>query len=188
MSYAVAPVMEGGMLSMVGRVRNGAEVQPTFRVQLHYDPPPRPLTAGQHARTFCGLSSRIMGEIRPPPPEGEYYFRDQFEVEQEFCRSPYEVPADAPAPTTIEESRRLYEEARDDIRTELVTGVFITASVYEVVGREFALEADVRDLLERHGPGVYKVQVWATLDNEPAVISAVSVFHEVEVPEGYEPR
>ena len=27
------------------------------------------------------------------------------------------------------------------------------------------------------------MQVWATIDEEPAVISAVSIFHEVEVPE-----
>ena len=75
--------------------------------------------------------------------------------------------------------------ARAYARTESVTGAFITADVYDVAGEEFALEADVSDVLDHHGPGVYTVQVWATLDGEPAVISAVSVFHEVEVPEGY---
>ena len=184
MTYAAGPEIEGGVLSMVGRVRNGAALQPTFGVQVYYDPPPRPLGAGQHARTFCGQTSRIVGEIRPPPPEGEYYIRNQFEVEQEFCRSPYEIPADVPAPATVRESRRLYEEARDDIRTELVAGVFITAALYEVADDKFVLEADVSDILDHHGPGVYTVQVWATLEGEPAIISAVSVFHEVDVPEG----
>ena len=42
--------------------------------------------------------------------------------------------------------------------------------------------AQIADVLEEHGPGVYTVQVWATLDGEPAINSAVSVFHEVEVP------
>ena len=59
-----------------------------------------------------------MGEKRPPP-EGEYYLRNQFEVKQEFCRSSYEIPPNVPAPATVQESRRLYEEARADIRTEL---------------------------------------------------------------------
>ena len=72
-------------------------------------------------------------------------------------------------------------------RTEPVTGTFLTADVYEVTGEEFALEADVGDVLEEHGPGVYTVQVWATLGGEPTVISTVSVFHEVDVPEGYGP-
>ena len=70
---------------------------------------------------------------------------------------------------------------RRDFRTELVTGAFITATVYKVDGEEFALEADIGELLDQHGPGVYTAQVWATLEGEPAVISAVSVFHEVEI-------
>ena len=45
--------------------------------------------------------------------------------------------------------------------------------------------SDVSDVLDHHGPGVYTVQVWATLEGEPAVNSSVSVFHEVEMPEGY---
>ena len=71
------------------------------------------------------------------------------------------------------------------IRTELVIRVFITATVYDVSDEEFVLEADVSDVLDHHGPGVYTVQVWATLEGQPAGISAVSVFHEVEVPEEY---
>ena len=87
---------------MASRVGNGAALHPTFGVQLYYDPAPRPLTVGQLARTFCGLTSRMEGEIRPPPPEDEYYLRSEFMVEQKFCRSPYAVPADAPAPETVE--------------------------------------------------------------------------------------
>lgn len=107
-----------------------------------------------------------------------------FEVEQEFCRSPYNIPADVPEPASVQEAYMLSATARAYARTELVTGASITADVYNVSDEEFGMEADVSDVLDHHGPG----QVWATLDGEPAVISAVSVFHEVEVPEGYEPR
>ena len=44
--------------------------------------------------------------------------------------------------------------------------------------------AQIADVLEEHGPGVYGVVVRATLDGEPVSVSAVSVFYEVEVPEG----
>ena len=47
------------------------------------------------------------------------------------------------------------------------------------------LVVDISEVLMVHGVSVYTVQVWATLDGEPGIISAVSVFHEVEVPEGY---
>ena len=93
--------------------------------------------------------------------------------------------ADAPAPATVAEAGGLSAAARAYSRTESVTGAFITASMYEVAGDEFALEADVSEVLEQHGPGVYTVQVWATLEDEPAIVSAVSVFHEVEVLEEY---
>ena len=54
--------------------------------------------------------------------------------------------------------------------------------MYKVTGDRFTVEADISEALERHGPGVYTVQVWATVDGEPAVISGYSVFHEVELP------
>ena len=41
------------------------------------------------------------------------------------------------------------------------------------------------EVLQEHGPGVYTVEVWARFDGEMVVISRYSVFHEVEVPEGY---
>ena len=130
-----------------GQVRNGALLTPTFGVQIYYDPPPRPLTRGQLARTFCGLTSRIVAELRPPPPEGEYYIHAGFTVDQELCRSPYEVPADAPAPATVAEARRLYDIARADVRSEQVAGAFITASLYDVAGDRFTVEADVGEWL-----------------------------------------
>ena len=71
-------------------------------------------------------------------------------------------------------------------RTELVTRALITADVYDVAGDEFAVEADLTEVLEQYGRGVYPVQVWATVGGGPAVISAVSVFQEVELPEGYD--
>ena len=76
------------------------------------------------------------------------------------------ISANAPAPATVEESRRLFEEARAYVQTESVTGVFITADVYDVAGDEFTIEADVSEVLDQHGPGVYTVQVWATLDDD----------------------
>ena len=59
---------------------------------------------------------------------------------------------------------------------------------WDVGDDRFDLAADVSDVLREHGPGVYTVHVWARLDGEMEVISEYSVFHEVEVPEGYGDR
>ena len=71
-------------------------------------------------------------------------------------------------------------------KAELVTMALITADVYDVAGDEFAVEANLTEVLVQYGRGVYPVRVWATVGGGPVVISAVSVFQEVELPEGYD--
>ena len=46
--------------------------------------------------------------------------------------------------------------------------------------------ADVSDVLERHGPGVYMVQVWVPVKEEPAGVSVYSVFYEIDSLEEYD--
>ena len=75
-------------------------------------------------------------------------------------------------------------EERNAITDASPCGTFITSCACEVADDKFDLETDVSDVLDRNGPGVYTVQVWATLEGEPALSSAVSVFHDVEVQEG----
>ena len=166
---------------MAGQARNGANFTPTFGLQLYYDPPPQPLTRSQLARASCGLTARVVAEIRPPPTEGQYYTRETFSGEQEFCRSPYEVPADAPSDGGPQVARDGEVRCPDGAGR----GSIHHGRGYEVAGDRFTVEADVGELLERHGAGVDAVQVWATVDGEPAVISGYSVFHKVELPERY---
>ena len=66
-----------------------------------------------------------------------------------------------------------------------MTGRFVTSTRWDVGDDRFDLVADVGEVLREHGPGVYTVEVWARFDGEMVVISRYSVFHEVEVPEGY---
>ena len=122
------------------------------------------------ARTFCGLTSRIVAELRPPPPEGRHYTQTGFAVAQEFCRSPYEVPADAPVPATVAEARMLYEGAKADVRTESVTGAFITAEVHDVAGDRFAVEAD-----NGHEGGEEEESGWSGGGSRPATYTVAVV-------------
>ena len=56
-------------------------------------------------------------------------------------------------------------------------------------GREFALVADVSELLEQHGAGVYTVVLLASLEgngkDENQIISEYSIFQGVRTPGGY---
>ena len=173
---------------MAGHVRKGAELRAEldFGVQLNYDPPPEHLTVGQLARTYCGDTSLLIAKLRPPPEEGLHYVRSVFNITQEFCLSPYDIPSDALPPATPEESSALWSMGKNAQSTEMVTGRFITASEWQVDQDECILEADIQEVLDEHGAGVYTVCMWARVGWDLTVVSTYPVFHDVELPEGYD--
>ena len=77
------------------------------------------------------------------------------------------------------------DTALAELRSETVTALFVTSTMWDVADDRFDLAADVSDVLREHGPGVYTAQVWARVKGEMEAISRYAIFHEVEVPEGY---
>ena len=62
---------------------------------------------------------------------------------------------------------------------------YITAQKWVASGSQFAARADIRDVLDQHGPGVYRVVVWGPVGGVPTFISQYPIFHDVEPPSGY---
>jgi hypothetical protein len=62
----------------------------------------------------------------------------------------------------------------------------ITASEWQVNGGRFSVKADLSGILDDHGPGVYTVLLWGTLDYEAQIISLYSIFYGITPPDGYE--
>ena len=183
--YDRLPTIEDGVLAMSGTVGNGVvfEEDRDLGVQLFYDPPPRPLTGGQIARAYCADSGVQVAAMREPPSPGSRYTSDDFEKSYRPCPDPYTVQADMPAPTSRTEARELWETARDESRTRgelTVTLPWITAQDWRVNGGAFEVSADVREVIDVHGPGVYRVVLWGTIDGEREVISEYALFHEIE--------
>ena len=50
---------------------------------------------------------------------------------------------------------------------------------WSVKGESFSITAELSDVLEKHGNGVYSIIVWGTIDGEDVVISEHSIFHDV---------
>ena len=185
--YGQLPVIEDGGLTMSGMVGNGVafEEDHDLGIQLFYDPPPRPLTGGQIARTYCVESGVQVASLRVPPPPGSRYTSDDFEKSYRPCPDPHEEPADTPAPASRDESRELWEAARDESRAreeETVTLPWITAQDWSANGETFEVRADVQEVIDVHGPGVYRVVLWAPINGERAVISEYVIFHEIVTP------
>ena len=202
--YSTVPTLEYGKLTLAGETKNGLvnyagltwdalqfKEQQDLTVWIYYDPPPHPLTRGQLARTYCYSGGILVAALRPPLTGSREYTEDRFESTQAQCPDPYQVPADAPAPRSPDEARRLFEEARDqDLPDRYGTGPWITASWWQARGNRFGVTANLWEVTRRHGPGVYTVvlahrNVQGEGKEEVVTLSEYAIFYEVEPPGGY---
>ena len=189
--YDQLPSIEGGVLSVSGTVKDGVHFRNPrdLGVLILYDPPPDSLTRGQVTRTYCYNSGRSVAGLRPPLSGGQYYRSDQFTRSHSPCPNPYDVASDAPAPGSHDEAHAFWQAAYDASQareTQNVTASWITASKWMATKEGLVLEADLEDLLERHGAGVYSIIMWGRIGGEDVVISEYSIFHGVTAPDGYD--
>ena len=104
------------------------------------------------------------------------------------CPDPYDAPGPAPAPVSAEEAVRALEMARraaESSHDTTFTGPRITADEWGLSQQGFSIRADLRQVLDTHGPGVYTVSVTAALREGRATIMSYSIFHRVEPPAAY---
>ena len=189
--FTSLPALAGGVLSMSGTTKNGALFGPDnwFGVDVHYDPPPRPLSPGQLSRVYCYEYGMPVAFLWKPPPAGSVYSEDTIPAEYGGCPDPYDVPSDAPAPTSYEEALTFAQKARDASQSSATSTVSvpgIIASRWKTDGTELSVEADVSEVLQTHGPGVYTVMIWGHIDGERDVISMYSIFHDIPRPTRYD--
>ncbi len=190
--YDQLPSLEEGVLTLSGKVVNGAifQVKQDLGVQIYFDPPPQALTRGQVSRTYCLALGTLAASLRPPPTGNSYYPKDEFRFTYQSCPDPYDVSPDAPAPRSPDEALEFWARAYNasiDIPERSITVPWITALDWNTSGRSFSVTADVGNVLQAHGPGVYTVLVWGSLNGESVVISEYSIFHDVVPPDTYNP-
>ena len=194
--YTQPPALNHGFLSLSGKAHGaiGFDDNDDLRVQIYYDPPPQTLTPGQLARTYCYDSGLLIAELRPPLHSSER--RDtrrprDFTHSYRPCPDPYAVPSDAPAPESAAAAQQLRQDARQETESrpqrQLIVP-WITADRWQADWGGFSLEADLRDLLAEHGPGVYTVALWGNAGFGRSVqFSQYSIFHDTQPPPTYTP-
>ena len=192
--YATLPVIEDGVLELDGKLGRGytfAGPVPLMAL-IVYDPRPRRLTGGQLARTYCYGHGDYKEGLIPSFLLLQEEVELTLTLEQPQCIDPYHVGRGAGAPESQEESLRVFEESREQslrLRETELTMNFRKAREMTAEGSEFSLIADVSELLDEQGPGVYTVVLVAQLEDSPeeqdTVISEYSIFHEVRPPRSY---
>ena len=187
-SYDLNPNISNNSLSMAGDTRNGASLreEEDLGVSVYFDPPPHPLTAGQLSMTYCGNLGQLALSLRRPPGKGYLYLWDHYSTSDQPCTDPYdpsEVPSDTPAPRSAWQAHSRWQQAKlapSPIRSFSVP--WVTASEWTVSDGTFSVAADISDILDQYGAGVYTVVVWALVAGDMEVISQYSIFHEVTPP------
>ena len=192
--YDEIPTISDGILALAGRTRNGVRFNNAddLNVQVHYDPPPHPLTAGQVSRTYCYDNGLILASLREPLSGGWSWPTDQYTKTSQACPSPYDVPSDAQAARSYQEAHRLWQEAYNGSKAgpleKTVTVEWITADQWTAIGDVFSVRANLKRILDEHGAGVYTVTIWGRdLIGEDTVISEYSIFHGTTPPDTYDP-
>ena len=113
--YSQPPAIRNGILSMSGQTKNGAEARDGEDIgfQIHYDPPPHPLTRGQVSRTYCYDSGLPVALLRMPLTGAWHYSEDQSSMKHKPCPDPYAVSPEAPGPGSPEEAHEFWQSAYD---------------------------------------------------------------------------
>lgn len=180
--YETKPNIESGTLTLSGRVKNGATVSGTTpSAMLYYDRPPEPLTRGQLSRTYCYSYGLPIARIRRPLEPGSRYTQDEatLDVESKMCPEPYDIPPDDTSPATSEEAHSNWEQARNSSQTKVerqFTFPLITADTWSTQEDTVTMAAEVSQLLETHGEGVYTIALWGEINGNSAPISEYSIF------------
>ena len=185
--FTSVPTIQNGNLSMEGYLKNGANLEhgDHTRVIVSYSRPPQELTRGQIASVYGACLGRKIASLS---------YKSSGEVDSKWttCLSPYDFPPDSPAPSSAVEARQFWEEAqaRRKANTETVpiTTQRIKMSEFRLEGDEFTISADLGEVLETHGPGVYHVDIFGVLEGDVVLISEFRVFHDILVPGGYGSR
>ena len=185
------PSLYAGILSIAGRVGEGAQMDEDVGVLIEYDPPVRELAIEQLEQTQCynpGLPVAIV--LKSPFDEYDLDDPDVRDAIDEILAS-------------LEDNPILHEECRDPYKMVLegsdtgndgTEGSFDLTEPNEILERnvyvsyvlaeewvigdsgEFSLRADIGDVMEQHGSGVYTITTTATIDGELLPISVYSVF------------
>lgn len=169
--YVELPNINNQILSLSGIAKNGARLPSnSFGISIDYDQTPHALTRGQLHHTSCGASGVRIGALREPPGPNRYYTSDTFTLSGTRCQDPYYVPADAPVATSYDDDVPRIQNPYEN------EAIWITATHWEVTDETFSVTANIGDLLDQHGNGVYTIIVWGSVNGEEVPISKYSIF------------
>ena len=197
--YAELPFINNGVFSLSGRLKNSATLtdKKSLSIGIFYRQPPIPLTNGQLIRVYSSTIGDQIVSLRHPPSVGSHWKSEEYIKTFYECLSPYDASlSDAPPIISKEEADALNDKARDDcapIRAKETGGIertipWVTADKWVVDGNNFLVVADISEVVNTHGDGLYTVSVWGEKDGQDILVSEYTIFYGVNPPSVYIPQ
>ena len=183
------PQMQGSLLIVEGSTVNGAtplNEEGKLGVEIYYHPLST-LVASQIAQTYCLDPGEYAATLIAPPPPGFQY--DPFQaVIQGFkrCVSPYGFEWSIP-PMSYEWAIEQFEQVKANAEWVSWAAInWLMADEWQVDDTSFKVSANIEEVLEDKGAGVYRVLIWGSIDGKTAIIGEYPIFYQVERPTGYQ--
>ena len=181
--YLRMPSIVDGQLRFSGRVKNGVgfSSRHDLMVDIWFDPPPTRLTPGQLIRVNGYDIGVVVAGLRPPLPTGSFWPQEQGYSEVQRLLSPEQVPPESVVPKRLRALVRIMDQAYENnqlVSKSVVSYPFVTADYWRLEKNTFLVAADLREVLNAHGSGVYSIMLWAPIaeTGETVNISQYSVF------------
>ena len=176
------PALDGRVLTMNGRVKDGISIDSnlSFYLSVDYEPPPHILTLGQLLRSAAYGAGQLVAAYTAPGTEG------QIGQAQVYCGDPYMVEDDVAVAANGQEAIIIRSEVKRLISQCEKQATSVQASddaLHWFGGNDrFSVQVDLSAPIREHGRGVYTVDLVTTEDTP---FFSHSFFYGITPPEGY---
>ena len=167
LQYAVEPHIDPhGVLRLQADIKGASlDIGDSANLTISYDPPPKELTRGQLSHTYALCNGRKIGYVVRPLTGGRFYTDPESRIEEQNmnCVDPYSTPPGRQAPNSNKEADEAWEKAKAESSQErkVTTRVTrMTADTFSSSADHMVLVADLSQLLQDEGPGIYTIILW----------------------------
>ena len=192
-TYQVKPFIDGtGILRLEATSdRATFNIGDTVNIQIYYDPPPRNLSRSQLAHTYALCNGRAVGWIVEPLTGGWSHTGPAVTIDtrEHRCVDPYHTDPNRPAPDSNAEAHQAWADAKaqSEAAPPITTKeIRIIADRMEKSANHIVVEADLNQILQENGPGIYEVIIWGRPAHmsESTPLSTQAIFWQTPFPPG----
>ena len=180
-TFSKEPMISNGTLSFAGTLEGGF----TFNnAQIWYGQPPHPLTLGQLDATHSYLVGQEPATflLKPAPPGFHWSATDLLPTPYTWTTGidPYTVDPETARIVRYISGIPVPRRILPSLRMALVP--WTVAETLELSDAAFGVKADISEIVDERGPGVYTVVIWGDNAGELIPLTNYSVFVDTQPP------